>query len=150
MKIKAEVRDGVTVLDLRGRWVTAPVMERMVNIASQHSFASNCNIALSADGILIKFNPGTYHKVQDLLIEYVQDHLYPVIGRAFTEINVNPYIVPNNKDENGGGLLMMIAEETGCDVNYGSWSTPVTFHPSTSTQYNEVIDLLDTFELKYN
>lgn len=156
MLIKSEVNgNNQTVLNLKGRWITEPVMGRLKHISNLGQFQQGATFSLkehvqNGPQVIIEFNNTNDTWVTEKLVEYVQDNLRPVIGSAFTEINVSPYHVPANKNENGIGLLQMIVEETGCDVDYGSWGTAVKLKPTTSTQYNEVIDLLETFEMRFN
>lgn len=156
MLIKSEVNENnQTVFNLKGRWITAPVMERLKRISNLGQFQYGAKFSLkehvpNGPHVTIEFNDTNEEWVTAQLVEYVQDNLRPVIGSAFTEINVSPYHVPSNKNENGLGLLMMIVEETGCDVDYGSWNSAVKLKPTTNTQYNEIIDLLETFELRFN
>lgn len=155
MLIKAEVnKNNQKVLNLKGRWITPPVMERLKRISNLGQFLHGAKFSLkehAANGpdVTIEFKETNEAWVTEQLIEYVQDNLRPVIGSAFTEIRVSPYHVPDNKDENGLGLLMMIVDETGCDVDYGSWNSAVTLKPTTNTQYNEIVDLLETFKMRF-
>lgn len=150
MQIRSEVRGNTKVVDLRGNWVTPPVQERLDRIAGLQQFTRGADITVKEKGLFLEFRPETTDKEQAALVEYINDNLFMVIGRAFTEIRVSPYHVPNNNNENGLGLLMAIVDETGCDADYGTWNSPVTLKPATSTQYNEIVDLLDTFELRYS
>lgn len=156
MFIQSEVNaDNAIVLNLKGKWITPPVFARLRSAAlyNTHNGAVKYTAdeqAVNGPVVTIEFckSLGGEHVLG--LIRRLRDHLAPVIGSAFTSISVSPYHVPDNNNENGLGLLMEIADETGCDVDYGSWNSPVTFRPTTSTQYNEVVDLLETFQLNFN
>lgn len=156
MYIKTEVNSvGETTFNLKGKWLTGPVIESIHRLCKVYAFKANASLALDLNcaygpHALITIKESTPELHASYLVNYIKDCLRPFIGRAFTEIAVNPYSNPLNGDTGGIDLIMMIVEETGCDVDYGSWNSCVTLKPTTSTQYNEIIELLQTFELKFN
>ena len=46
-------------------------------------------------------------------------------------------------------LCMMVAKETGCAYNPGSWGSPFYFLPESQEQQMAVTELLDLFEMPY-
>lgn len=151
MQVKSEVNAaGQTVMNLKGNWVTEPVMERLKRISIRSEFCNNASFTVDDKSMIIRFHDDLSEGHIAKLVEFVQDNLRPVIGSAFTVIRVNPYVNPLNGDKGGIDLLMMVADETGCDVDYGTWNSCVTLKPQTSTQYNEIVELLETFEMKFN
>lgn len=46
-------------------------------------------------------------------------------------------------------LCLMVAKETDCRYDPGSWATPFYFLPETQQQQQAVTELLDLFEMPY-
>lgn len=83
-------------------------------------------------------------------IDYLNTILSPIIPTAFTIITVNPYSLPQYGDNGGLTILAEIAKDTGCLMDAGAWMKPVTFHPEDNEQYNNVIELLKTFNMSFH
>ncbi|ABY63212.1 hypothetical protein ST201phi2-1p387 [Pseudomonas phage 201phi2-1] len=65
------------------------------------------------------------------------------------EIRVNPYKFNYGDGKGSLTILMDIAKEVECDVDYGSWNSCVTYMPEDDVQFNKVTELLDAFEFEY-
>lgn len=151
--------NGRTIMNLNGRWVTQPVLERLKALELRDSFILTSEWTFGTDkngypNVRIEWldvKEGVSEKDVRHQTDYIRDHLRAWIGKGFTEILVNPAVNPLNGD-NGGGIdtLLMIRDETGCECDFGSWLTPVKFLPESNLEYNEVMDLLNTFEMKYS
>lgn len=153
--IQEKNKAGISIIDLRGKWVTGLVVERMKKIEQVNCFNTHHSVwyherGITNNEILITFDPKDRPSDIQEFVDYVHVVLGEVIGSGFCIINVNPYKFAYNKDQDALGLLKMIAEETDCRVDWGAWNTPVVFHPTNNIQQNKITDLLNEFGLEYN
>lgn len=153
--IQEKNKAGITVIDLRGRWVTQLVIERMKKIEQVGCFNTNHSIwyherGVTNNEILITFNPTDRESDIQEVVDYIHLVLGEVIGRGFCTITVNPYKFAYNKDQDALTVLKMIADETDCTVDWGAWLKPVVFHPTNNIQQNKITELLSEFGLEYN
>lgn len=159
MRICTEIHPvtGRIEMNLNGRWVTEPVLERLKKLELRDSFThtSEWTFGVDKNGYpnvrvqWLKESEGANVKDVEHQITFIRDHLVSYIGRGFTDIAVDPTVNPLNNNKGSVDTIMLIAEETGCSVDYGSWLTPIRFLPESNVEYNEVMDLLNTFEMKY-
>lgn len=156
MKIQTVVEDGVHHLTIQGNWVSEAVATHIRNSLNKNFW--NCRYTGGLIGGLqvignrfeLVFSKSSPESGIAELCEYIEQTIRPMIPRAFLTINVSPYGLPEYGDKGGLTILMEIAAETGCDVDYGEWLKPVTFRPESNVQYNRVIELLNTFKMTHN
>lgn len=70
-----------------------------------------------------------------------------VLVERFTQICVNPNQMGYVDGEGAYTVLGEIHKETGCHVNWGSPTTPITFYPENNLEHRKVLDLCKAFEL---
>lgn len=141
-------------IQLEGGWVTTKIVDRVLDAlkATCWNFkAETLSVYQSGRGnvIDIMIEEGRANDVQEFC-DYLNVILREVIPTAFTEINVSPYSLPEYDNRGGLDLLVMIAKETGCEVDYGEWMKPVVFKPISNVQYAEVTSLLRTFKMTFH
>lgn len=71
----------------------------------------------------------------------LNNRLYPVIGTAFTTIEIWP------NTEGAYYYITEIAKETGCSYDSGCSVQPVTFKPENNDMHNKVMTLCRQMEL---
>lgn len=153
--IQEKNKAGITIIDLRGKWVTTRVVELMKKVEQMEHFNVHPSIAynerdVTNNEILITFSETDRESDIQEYVDYLHVALGQGIGSAFCIINVNPYKFEYNKDQDALTLLKMIADETDCRIDWGVWQSPVVFHPTNNIQQNKITDLLSEFGLEYN
>lgn len=149
------LEDGSRQVALKGKWVSAEVIARVKHAETVKCFNARPTVVYTERGVLdneaiISFDVDGRHSDIAEVVDYISTIVRPVVGSAFTGITVNPYKCPLNGDTGSGDLIRMIAEDTKCDVDWGSWNTGITFKPESNTQYNQIVDLLTEFEMTFN
>lgn len=156
MLIKSEKnKAGVTIIDLRGKWVTFPVIDRMKAIEKSKAF--NCHFSVwyhergvTDNEILISFDINDRESDIAEFVDYLHVAMADVIGKAFCEL----YVSTNDMQyEEGKGSLTVILEICKeLDIRYdpGSWMQPVKMFPTNNIQWNKAVELLNLFGVVHN
>lgn len=149
------LEDGSRQVVLKGKWVSDQVIARVKHTETVKCFNARPTVEYTERGLLnneaiISFDVNSRHSDIAEVVDYLNVIIRPTIGSALTSIAVNPYKCPLNDDTGSGDLIRMIAEDTKCDVDWGSWNTNITFKPESNTQYNKIVDLLNEFEMTFN
>lgn len=145
------------VVDLKGKWVTEILIEKLKKASKIQPGNLNARFTVATHdrGLLdneayITFPVGS--RVSDVAetVEWLDLVLQPVVGSAFTEIGVNIYDIPYTENAGGLTILLEIAKEVGCGYDAGTWRDAPKLYPEDNLQYNQIIDLLQAFGMKYN
>lgn len=157
MRIKLERNaDQQLTLYLYGGWVSREVVKKVFEVLNDwnwnFTWMGGRPDALWELGneIKIVFGAETSEIEVQKFIDVLNGVLMSVIPTGFTTIQVSPDKLPEYGDRGGLDVLIEIAKETNCDVDYGSWLTPVTFKPEDNVQYTQVLNLIRTFDMQYN
>lgn len=163
MIIEHVMRNGNYIIELKGGWVTQGIVEAVLRQFSRSELGASASIkvndttqcvssslTLLDNHIFIEINSWVDESLVEQLCDNIQTAIRPVFPTAFRDIMVSPYTVPDYKDSGGLTLVQMIVDELGCGVSWGDWITPITLTPSSNVQYNQVMEYLDMFKLKYH
>ena len=154
MEIQYIKKDDNLRIQLEGGWVTEEIVDRVLNALKSPCWnfkaeTLSCYHKGRGNVIDILVEQGRPTDVQEFC-DYLNVIIRPVLPTGLIEIGVSPYNLPDYDNAGGLAVLMMIAKETGCDVDYGAWLKPVTFKPDSNVQYNAVIEHLRLFKMTFD
>lgn len=154
MEIQFLKKDNTHQISMSGGWVSDTVRNYVHTALKAQCWNFIPKYAIDqredfGNTIAICIENGRDTDVQEFC-DYLNVILREAILPVFTEISVSPYSLPEYDDRGGLDLLRMISQETGCPVDWNEWMKPIVFKPISNVQYNDVIALLRTFQMKFH
>ena len=143
------------ILHMQGGWVSREICARLEKAKEancwnvRHIGGRISSLGDFGNEIKMIFNIDARRGDCQEFVDYLNMIFRDVMLTGFTTISVSPYDLPDYKDEGGLTILQEIQKETGCDVDWGEWLTPVMFKPQNNEQYNRVIELLLEFKMAF-
>lgn len=156
MIIELGIRSDHFTLHLQGGWVSKEVCELVDNALKADCWnfryigGRQSSLGLLGNEIEILFNFNARREDCQEFVDYLNMILRNKIATGFTVIHASPYDLPDYDNHGGLDLLLEISKETHCEYDPGTWGKPFVFKPENNLQYNQVIELLREFKMKFN